>query len=147
MTTEGNEMNMDEAFSSRKRFANVFYTAVLSLTLPLFLAACGGGGDASGSASPAVAVSPSSPTTVSNAATLAWDPPATATNLSGYRLYYGTAPGTYLQPYGQGYSVGNVTTYSLMGLSSGTRYYFAVTAVDILGNESAYSNETYKDIP
>jgi hypothetical protein len=139
-------MNMDEAFLSRRRFANSLNTAVLSLILPLFLAACGGGGDASGSASPAVAVTPSSPTTVSNAATLAWDPPAAATNLSGYRLYYGTAPGTYLQPYGQGISVGNVTTYTLMGLSSGTRYYFAVTTFDSSGNESTYSNEAFKDI-
>lgn len=140
---------MEEAFYSRRSFTNSFITAVLSLILPLFLAACGGGGggDTSGNTSPAVAVGPSSPTPISNAATLAWSPPVAATNLSGYRLYYGTAPGTYLQPYGQGYSVGNVTSYTLMGLSGGTRYYFAVTAVDILGNESGYSNETYKDIP
>ena len=84
--------------------------------------------------------------TISNSASLAWDP-VTATNLSGYRLYYGTAPGSYQQAYGQGISVGNVTAYTLMGLSNGTRYYFAVTAVDTSGNESAYSNEAYKDIP
>lgn len=131
---------------SRTRMVNAAITTVLSLILPLFLAACGGGG-ASGNASPAVAAGPSSPTTTSNAATLAWDPPATATTLSGYRLYYGTAPGAYLQPYGQGISVGNVTTYTLMGLSNGTRYYFAVTAFDQSGNESAYSNEAIKDIP
>src|SRR5438445_484971 len=34
-------------------------------------------------------------------ATLAWDA-VTAANLSGYRIYYGTAPGTYLQSAGQG---------------------------------------------
>ena len=84
--------------------------------------------------------------TISNSATLAWDA-VTATNLSGYRVYYGTAPGTYQQAAGQGISVGNVTTYTLMGLSSGTRYYFAVTAFDTQGNESGYSNETFKDIP
>lgn len=141
---------MDEAFLSRRLFANSFKfnTAVLSLILPLFLAACGGGGgDTSGSTSPAVAVGPSSPTPISNAATLAWDSPATATNVSGYRVYYGTATGTYLQPYGQGISVGNVTTYTLMGLSSGIRYYFAVTTFDASGNESTYSNEAFKDIP
>ena len=84
---------------------------------------------------------------LSNATSLAWDPPVSAANLSGYRLYFGTAPGTYQQPYGQGISVGNVTTYTLMGLSSGTRYYFAVTAIDTSGNESAYSNEAFKDVP
>lgn len=140
---------MEEAFYSRRSFTNSFNTAVLSLILPLFLAACGGGGggDTSGNTSPAVAVGPSSPTPISNAATLAWDSPATAANVSGYRVYYGTAPGTYLQPYGQGISVGNVTTYTLMGLSSGIRYYFAVTTFDASGNESTYSNEAFKDIP
>src|SRR5205807_5433546 len=62
-------------------------------------------------------------------ATLAWDA-VTAANLSGYRIYYGTAPGTYLQSVGQGLNVGNVTTYTVAGLSSGTRYYFAATAYD-----------------
>jgi uncharacterized repeat protein (TIGR02543 family) len=88
-----------------------------------------------------------SQTTTSNTATLAWDPPASGTNFSGYHLYYGTAPGTYQQAFGQGISVGNVTTYTVMGLSHGTRYYFAVTTFDTAGNESAFSNEAFKDIP
>jgi chitodextrinase len=79
-------------------------------------------------------------------ATLAWDP-VVATNLAGYRLYYGTAPGTYLQSRGQGASVGNVTTFTVSGLTSGIRYYFAVTAFDTSNNESAYSNEVFKDVP
>jgi len=78
-------------------------------------------------------------------AILLWDP-VTATNLSGYRVYYGTAPGTYFQALGQGVSVGNVTTYTVTGLSVGTRYYFAVTARDTSNNESSYSNEVFKDI-
>jgi hypothetical protein len=82
----------------------------------------------------------------SNSASLAWDA-VTASNLSGYRVYYGTTPGTCLQPFGQGITVGNTTTYTLLGLSSGTRYYFAVTAFDTSGNESVYSNEAFKDIP
>jgi chitodextrinase len=78
-------------------------------------------------------------------AALAWDP-VTATNLSGYRIYYGTAPGTYIQARGQGISVGNVTTFTVTGLTIGTRYYFAVTAFDTSNNESGYSNEVFKDI-
>lgn len=88
-----------------------------------------------------------SQTTTGNSAALAWDPPTSITNLSGYRVYYGTAPGVYQQAYGQGLSVGNVTTYTVVGLSHNTRYYFAVTAFDTAGNESTYSNEVFKDIP
>src|SRR6266853_1639343 len=82
----------------------------------------------------------------SNSASLAWDA-VTVPNLSGYRVYFGTAPGTYLQAVGQGISVGNVTTFTVTGLSSATRYYFAVTDFDTSGNESPYSNEVFKDIP
>ena len=104
--------------------------------------------DAAGNVSPnsasvSVTTLPPSP---SNSAGLAWDT-VTAPNLSGYRVYFGTAPGTYLQPLGQGISVGNVTAYTVTGLASGTRYYFAVTDFDTLGAESPYSNEVFKDIP
>lgn len=85
-------------------------------------------------------------TQVQSTAALAWDPVVNA-NLAGYRLYYGTRAGIYFQSPGSGLSVGNVTNYSLGGLNSGTRYYFAVTAQDTLSNESGYSNEVFKDIP
>jgi chitodextrinase len=98
------------------------------------------------SASVSVTTESAPPPPPSNSAGLAWDS-VTGSNLSGYRLYFGTAPGTYLQPVGQGTSVGNVTTYTMTGLASGSRYYFAVTAFDTLGIESDYSNEIFKDIP
>jgi CHRD domain-containing protein/VCBS repeat protein/FG-GAP repeat protein len=81
-----------------------------------------------------------------NFAALAWDA-VTDPTLSGYRIYYGTAPGTYLQSVGQGLNVGKATTFTVTGLSSGTRYYFAATAYDTLNRESTYSNEVFKDIP
>ena len=81
-----------------------------------------------------------------NAAILDWDR-AASPNVIGYRIYYGLAPGTYFLPLGQGLNVGNVLTSIITGLSSGTRYYFAVTAIDTLGNESNFSNEVFKDIP
>jgi chitodextrinase len=100
------------------------------------LSACGGGGDASSA----------DPSASSTSAVLAWDA-ASAPNLLGYRIYYGTASGTYQQPIGSGINVGNVTTFTVTGLASGTRFYFAATAVDTSYNESIFSNEVFKDIP
>ena len=106
--------------------------------------------DAAGNISPnsatASVTTGDTPPPPSNSAGLTWDS-VTDPNLSGYRLYFGTAPGTYLQSVGQGTSVGNATTYTITGLASGSRYYFAVTAFDTLGIESDYSNEVFKDIP
>ena len=79
-------------------------------------------------------------------ASISWDP-LIAANLSGYRIYYGTSPGTYIQSAGQGLNVGNFTSYLVPGLNSGTRYYFAVKAYDASGVESVYSNEVFKDVP
>lgn len=86
------------------------------------------------------------PPQMNGTAGLAWDP-VTAPNLSEYRVYYGTAPRTYAQPSGRGISAGGATTFLVTGLTSGIRYYFVVTATDTQGNESAYSNEVFKDIP
>jgi hypothetical protein len=56
-------------------------------------------------------------------------------------VYYGTAPGSYIQPFGAGLAAGNVTTFTATALQKGVTYYFSVTDTDGLGNESAYSNE------
>ncbi len=60
----------------------------------------------------------------------------------GYRVYYGTAPATYIQPFTNGLDVA-VPTTTLTGLTSGMTYYFAVTVVDTSSpqRESTYSNE------
>ena len=77
--------------------------------------------------------------------TLSWTAPTTnedgtpLTDLGGYRLYYGIAPGIYSVTL----DVGNVTT-SIVELPPDVRYYFAVTAYDTGGNESAFSNEVSK---
>lgn len=88
----------------------------------------------------------SPPPPPSNTASLAWDA-VTHSNLRGYRVYFGTAPGTYSQPAGNGVDVSSATTHTIEGLSSGRRYYFAVTAYDASNVESAFSNEVFKDIP
>ena len=86
------------------------------------------------------ATPPPAPTAI-----LSWDaPPGTVT---GYRVYYGTAPGVYLQPKGSGIPTGNVLGWTIStGLNPGTLYYFAVTAYNDDG-ESAYSNEATKLMP
>ena len=59
-------------------------------------------------------------------------------DVAGYKVYYGWhGPGVYDAVV----DVGNVTTYRLENLTNGTTYYIAVTAYDIVGNESTYSNE------
>ena len=107
------------------------------LAIASLLIACGGSSDRVSSAT----------STTAGTATLAWDA-VTDPNLHGYRVYYGTFAGTYLQSPGQGVPVGNgATTYQVTGLSTGATYYFVVTAYDMQGNESPYSNEVRKVIP
>lgn len=80
-----------------------------------------------------------------NNAVVSWDSNSES-DLAGYRVYYGFSPGSYFQARGDGVQV-SATFYTVTGLTSGQRYYFAVTAVDISGNESGFSNEVFKDIP
>ena len=70
-------------------------------------------------------------------ATLAWDPPDTPTDVTGYMIHYGTASGTY----SQGIDVGNTTSYTVSNLIDGQTYYFAVTTYNAAGDESVDSNE------
>jgi len=74
-------------------------------------------------------------------AVLAWDPVSSSN--AGYRVYYGTTPGANLQ-----LDAGAATTYTVTNLSSGTTYYFAVTAYDLSApvNESTFSNVVCKTI-
>lgn len=74
--------------------------------------------------------------------TLAWDANAEP-DLAGYILYYGTAS----RNYPNSVDVGNTNSHELTNLTAGQTYYFAVTAYDSQGNESAYSNEISHTIP
>ena len=106
-----------------------------AILLPAISAAvigCGGGESEPASRSGSTAV-------------LAWDAVA-GPSLAGYRVYYGTAPGTYLQAIGKGIEVGLSTTYTVTELTGGT-WYFAATAYDANGGESIYSNEVSKSVP
>lgn len=82
-------------------------------------------------------------------ATLSWLPPTTntdgspLTNLAGFKIYWGTAPGSYsssttvMNPGLATYVVGNLTPNT---------YYFAVTALSSSGAESVFSNAASKTV-
>ena len=55
--------------------------------------------------------------------TLAWDP---VSNATGYYIHYGASAGNYTSKI----DVGNVTTFSVQGLTEGAAYHFATTAYD-----------------
>src|SRR5262249_13459584 len=82
-------------------------------------------------------------------AVLSWTAPTkntdgTVASLSGYKIYYGTASKSYTQTVSVNGASNVQSTIALAG--SGT-WYFAVTAVDTKGAESAKSNEVSKVIP
>ena len=74
--------------------------------------------------------------------TLAWNPSA-STNVVGYKIYYGLTSGIYNNTN----SVTGSTNVTVTGLLQGATYYFAATAVDSLGDESQFSNETSYLVP
>jgi fibronectin type III domain protein/quinohemoprotein amine dehydrogenase alpha subunit-like protein len=64
-------------------------------------------------------------------------------DLAGYRLRYGTSPGTYTETI----ETGRTTFCEVTDLEPGTLYYFSLTAFDQAGNESAPSAEVTARIP
>ncbi len=104
---------------------------VLPLIFMMTITGCAGGGGGGNS----------------NTTELEWSPPSTYTdgstfspaNIGGYKIYYGTMPGSYIDYR----DVGNTTSIQISNLKLPTRenYYAAVTVYDSDGNESAFSNE------
>ena len=76
--------------------------------------------------------------------TLAWNP-SISTDVAGYRIYYGLACGVYNSTISVAGST--ATNATVTGLVEGATYYFAATAVDALGIESQFSNETSYSVP
>lgn len=88
-----------------------------------------------------VSLTVSAPTT--GMATLSWNA-NTEADLVGYKVYRATSSGAYGAPIAT--LGGTTTSYVASGLQPGTTYYFAITAYDSAGNESAFSNEVSKSI-
>jgi PKD repeat protein len=73
---------------------------------------------------------------------LSWDE-VDAPDLEGYVAYWGTSSINSLgfSGYEESQAVGNITSFEIAGLEPGQTYYFAVTAMDLTGQESDFSNE------
>lgn len=78
----------------------------------------------------------------SNAVMLAWNPSA-STNVAGYKIYFWQAS----QSCTNALAVGNVTNTFVSGLVAGQTYCFAATAIDVIGDESPFSNEVVWKVP
>jgi hypothetical protein len=144
---------MDENnVSDRLSMVSLLMAAVVAVS------GCGGSDDdavdpAAGGSAPAPAPVPSpspspspSPAPANGSASLNWQAAPDA-DVAGYRVYYGTASGSYTQPRGTGLNAGNVVSFTVSGLTRGRAYFFAVSAYDGAGNESALSGEVSKMLP
>ncbi len=83
-------------------------------------------------------------------ATVSWNA-NTESDLSGYKIYYGTTSRTGTDPkscgmcgYATKIDVGNVTSYTINNLTNNQTYYFSTTAYDTTLNESVFSTEVNK---
>jgi hypothetical protein len=96
--------------------------------------------------SQAVAPPPPAP---SGSATLTWQPPAAnidgspLADLAAFKVYWGSAPGTYTR---SAQTATAPATHTVTGLAAGT-WFFVVTALNSRGEESAYSNVWSKTVP
>lgn len=122
----------------------------------LLLVACGGGQTTNKDAS-AGSSGVETPTSVSSATssatgvvTLSWLPPtentdgSVLTDLSGYKIYYGTSPDALTNSI----ALNNpgLTSYMIENLVVDANYYFAITAINSNDVQSGLSNITNKTI-
>lgn len=132
---------------------NRLFKTLCGAALLLILAGCGGGSSTSGAAGGGGdggggdAGGGDGGGSVTTSVTLDWDATTTradgsALTVAGYRVSYGTAPGSY----GTTVDIGDATTCVIEGLTTGNTYFFVVTSYDSSGNESEPSNEISKDI-
>jgi hypothetical protein len=73
---------------------------------------------------------------------LSWNP-SVSTNVVGYNIYFVAPNGDYTNEL----SAGNATNLMVSGLVDGTTYYFAATAVDSSGVQSAFSGQVSYTVP
>jgi hypothetical protein len=69
--------------------------------------------------------------------------PNSEPDVAGYKIHYGVASRTYTQVL----DVGDTTSATISNLAFGTTYYFALTAYNTIGWESAYTRELVHSVP
>jgi hypothetical protein len=74
--------------------------------------------------------------------TVAWDPNPEP-EVAGYKIYYGTSPGSYTASL----DAGSATSILISGLQDGATYFFSAVAYDASNNESGFSNEITYAVP
>ena len=82
------------------------------------------------------------PADASQSVTLTWNP-SIATNVSGYKIYTGTASHNYSATN----TTGLATNATISGLVEGQTYYFAASTYDSAGNQSTNSGEVSYVVP
>ncbi len=124
-------------------------------SLSVFLVACGGGQTTTKDTSingsaveiPAVSSATSSATGV---VTLSWLPPtentdgSVLTDLTGYKIYYGTSPDSLTNTVDLNNT--GLTSYVVENLVVDANYYFAITATNSSGIQSGLSNVANKTV-
>ncbi len=86
----------------------------------------------------------------SGSAILTWTVPtqntdgSSLTDLTGYKIYYGTTPGSLTSSVSV--SGGTTTTATINGLGAGTTYYFAIASISSSGGEGNKSNTASKTL-
>jgi hypothetical protein len=113
----------------------------ISLALCFSVWAAAGAAQAQGLVRPATLLLAAQPTTGSAVATWSANPPAEL--VTGYRLSYGTVPGSHPTTI----DAGNVLTLKVMGLQSGTTYYFVLVAYGAAGRVSPPTPEVPFTMP
>jgi hypothetical protein len=142
-STNATSCQASGAWTGLKALSGSEVSMMLTVNSTFVLTCTGAGGSITKSVAVTVGAPPPPPPAT---AALSWDA-SPSVEVVGYRVYWGTAPGAYIQAPGQGLFVGNVTTYTVLGLTSGLTYYFVVRAVDGISNESVPSNEASKTMP
>ena len=97
----------------------------------------GTGPDTTAPTAPAALSATDRPADSGGSIDLSWLAASDNVAVTGYKLYRGTAPGVYGAPT----ALGNVTSFTDATAATGTRYYYAVSALDAAGNEGSKSPE------
>lgn len=108
----------------------------LVLAAVIALAGCADGGSGGGAPPAPVA-------TATGSVSFQWDP-STDSDLAGYRVYRSTTSGSYGAPIAT--LSASATSYQSAGLQKGLEYFFVVSAIDVNGNESPFSNQVSRKI-